>query len=338
MTDNLFREQYLDAVSCFIRDQERAGLDILTDGDCRFDTEIAGGSWVSYPAQRIGGLTGHRRTKREGGARPGDLLYEVLQARVPPVATLKVSRGPLEYAHLWETAQNVTRQPVKFGTITAEGLAAMCGNDYYNDPQELVMDLAAVLNEELMDLAQAGCPIIQMEEPWVHQIEDDGAGKMDFYVGVFNRTVQGLHDLTEVWCHTCWGSPAAQRSIEGLNELTADVLTFECARSPHWEFEAIGKGISGKKIAIGVVSHRTLQIETPEQIAHIIREALKHIPPERLILSSDCGFGRQGMSRLHAFYKMVSIVRGTNIVRRELGLPEAVCLAETPPSKLFGER
>ena len=204
------------------------------------------------------------------------------------------------------------------------------------------MDLAAVINEEVLDLAKAGCPIVQMEEPGIHQIAHHGDDrKVDFYVRAFNRSVQGLENLTEIWCHTCWGSPAAQRvygegeqtyarSLEKLNELNADAITFECAGSPEWEFGAIGKAITEKKIAIGVVSHRTLQIETPEQVAPMVREALKHIPPERLILSSDCGFGREGMSRRHAFYKMVAIVRGGNIVRRELGIPEAVCLAEDP--------
>ena len=59
----------------------------------------------------------------------------------------------------------------------------------------------------------------------------------------------------------------------------------------------------------------------------MIRAALKHIPAERLVVTSDCGMGREGMSRRHAFYKMVSLVQGTNMVRRELGLPEAPCLA-----------
>ena len=85
-----------------------------------------------------------------------------------------------------------------------------------------------------------------------------------------------------------------------------------------------------KKIALGVISHRTLQVERPEEVADLIRKALKHIEPERLILTSDCGFGRQGMSRMHAFYKMVALTRGTNIVRKELGLPEADIPATNP--------
>ncbi|NQV79637.1 MAG: hypothetical protein HQ495_03740, partial [Alphaproteobacteria bacterium] len=82
---------------------------------------------------------------------------------------------------------------------------------------------------------------------------------------------------------------------------------------------AIGKD---KKICIGVIEHRTIQVERPEAVAALIRKALKYIEPERLILSSDCGFGRQGMSRVHAFYKMIALVWGANIVRQELGLEE----------------
>ncbi len=72
-----------------------------------------------------------------------------------------------------------------------------------------------------------------------------------------------------------------------------------------------------------MIDHHTLQVEQPEQVAAQIRAALKHIPAERLMVSTDCGMGREGMSRRHAFYKAVAITLGTNIVRKELGVPEA---------------
>src|SRR4029077_20959552 len=93
------------------------------------------------------------------------------------------------------------------------------------------------------------------------------------------------------------------------------------------DLEAIGKTITDKKIAIGVIDHHVLQVETPDDVAAKIREALKHIPPERLVISTDCGMGREGMSRRHAVYKTVSLVLGTNMVRKELGYPQAPCLA-----------
>jgi 5-methyltetrahydropteroyltriglutamate--homocysteine methyltransferase len=230
---------------------------------------------------------------------------------------------------------------VKFGTATPELIGTSVGNDHYAKPQELLQDISNAMRDELVELAGAGCPIVQLEEPNIHliSIQRGGGGQfsVEFFVEVFNNTVKGLSDLTEVWCHTCWGNPAQQRlfatnqsyrdALPHLNKLDVDVIAFECCTSDGMDLEVIGRSITDKKIAIGVVDHRNLQVERPEQVADLIRRALKHIPIERLVISSDCGFGREGMSRRIAYYKMVSIVRGTNIVRRELGLPEAQCLA-----------
>jgi len=117
-------------------------------------------------------------------------------------------------------------------------------------------------------------------------------------------------------------------SVQYYDAMDADVVTFETAHAGGMDLEVYGKGISKeKKVAIGVIDHHTLQIERPDEVADLIRRALKQIPAERLILTSDCGMGREGMGRRHAFYKMVSMVQGTNIVRKELGLPEVECLA-----------
>jgi 5-methyltetrahydropteroyltriglutamate--homocysteine methyltransferase len=93
------------------------------------------------------------------------------------------------------------------------------------------------------------------------------------------------------------------------------------------DLEAIGREITDMKIAIGVIDHHSLQVESPKMVADHIRMALKHIPLERLVLSSDCGMGREGMARRHALYKMVSLVQGTNIIRKEHGIPEAPSIA-----------
>ena len=223
---------------------------------------------------------------------------------------------------------------------------------HYKDLRKSILAVSDALNAELHELADAGCPVIQMEEPQIHLLAAKGLSdavlNAKFMVEVFNNTVRGLRAKTEVWCHTCWGNPAAQRlfaktpsyapALEALNEVDADVITFETCSSGGMDLEAIGKRMRDKKVCIGVVDHHTLQVETPEQVAALIRKALEHIPAERLVLSSDCGMGREGMSRRHAFYKMVSIVQGANLVRRERGLPEARCLAaETRYSMIEGE-
>jgi 5-methyltetrahydropteroyltriglutamate--homocysteine methyltransferase len=349
-----FREQYTDAVGTYLRDQERAGLDIVTDGDARFDVDVGGMSWFQYPARRFKGLAGgdyYKIRKAYGGTTKGDIIFEVMESRVMPRCVDKISRGPLHYASLWKVAQGMTMRPVKFGTITPELIGTSIGNDHYARQEELLFDISAAMREELLELARAGCAIIQMEEPNIHLVGIQRGGGVqfsaEFFVDLFNRTVQGLRDLTEVWCHTCWGNPAQQRlfatnqsykeALPLLNRLDVDVLTFECCSNEGMDLEVIGQTVTDKKIAIGVVDHRNLQVERPEQVADLIRRALKYIPLERLVISSDCGFGREGMSRRIAFYKMVSIVRGTNIVRRELGLPVAVCLAADPKYALADE-
>ena len=344
MGDSRYREQYQDAVSSHIRDQERAGIDIVTDGDCRFDLDVGGQSWFLYPARRLEGFSGEDYPPAPGyGAGKGTIIFEAMESRVMPRCTGRIARGTLQYAEVWKVAQELTERPVKFGTITPEVLGLSVANDFYGSYRELIMDLSDAIREELIDVARAGARVIQLEEPNVHLAHlrrREGVEELDvdFFVEVFNNTVRGLRELTEVWCHSCWGNTAQQRlfahdqsygaALAALNELDADVVTFECASTGGIDLEAIGETIGkDKKVAVGVVDHRNLHVESPEQVADLLRRALEHIEPERLVVSSDCGFGREGMTRRIAFYKMVAIVRGTNIVRRELGLPEAQCRA-----------
>jgi 5-methyltetrahydropteroyltriglutamate--homocysteine methyltransferase len=348
MADRRYREQYVDAQSAFVIDQTRAGLDILVDGDARCDEGIAGRHWFAYVNERLRGMAppemGQQPLVSNRGKVPGDIMHEVIETRLPPVVASRIGAGPLEYDLVWKTTQGMTPKPVKLGGICGQLIEAMSINRHYADRRELVFDLSDALNREWRALADAGCPVIQVEEPCIHGsagISKDPVMTPEFYVEAFNREVAGLRSKTEVWCHTCWGSPAAQRTenaprsyqaaLPYLNQLDVDVLTFECKDSDGTDLEAIAHGVDkDKKIAIGVISHRTLQVERPEEVADLARRALRFIEPERLILTTDCGFGREGMSRMHAFYKMVALVRGANILRRELRLPEQPIPAADP--------
>jgi 5-methyltetrahydropteroyltriglutamate--homocysteine methyltransferase len=354
MVNSRFREQYTDALSIYLREQESAGLDICSDGDCRFDQDVGGQSWTSYPPRHMSGFEhGHPRLARAGAggiAFPrGHILHDYLEARVMPKIVGPVGRGEMHYAELWKTAQRLTRKPVKFGTVTPELVAFAVQDQHYKDMPSRIMAISDAFNEELHDLADAGCPIIQMEEPQIHLLAArgivDDVINPAFMLKVFNNTVKGLRAKTEVWCHTCWGNPSQQRmfaqvqsykpALALLNQVDADVVTFETKSSGAIDLEAIGKEITGKKIGIGVIDHHTLQVESPLEVAELVRLALKHMPAERLVLCSDCGMGREGMSRRHAFYKMVSLVQGTNIVRKELGIPPADCIAADPGYSLI---
>ncbi len=338
LTDARYREQYLDAVACILNDQVRAGLDILTDGDCRFDLDVGGRSWFFYPLERISGIEGHQDIapgwSERLDLRPGKILWEVQEAYQAPTAVGKVERGPLEYAAVWKAAQRLVDRPVKFGSISAQSLSSMLWNQAYPSDRELIMDLASIFNAELKELVAAGCGLIQVEEPQHHfraLNPKTTRAELDFFTEAFNREVEGVE--AEIWVHTCWGNPNQQSlfwerpsyeaALPHLLELNADVITFECASTGGRDLPLFEKYSTDKKIAIGVVSHTNTVVEPPEVVAKLIRKALRHIPVERLMVTSDCGFGREGISRRIAFYKCVALVEGTNLVRRELGLPEA---------------
>jgi 5-methyltetrahydropteroyltriglutamate--homocysteine methyltransferase len=344
MVNSAWREQYTDAVSCFLRDQETAGLDVVTDGDAHYDVEVGGHSWISYPVGRMGGYETEFRPAPSVTLQQkrGHILHDGGESRMNPTIVGPVTRGALQYTPMWKVAQRLTNRPVKFGTITPEFIALAARDQHYKSRRERIMAVSNALNQELHELADAGCAAIQLEEPLVHLPGPRGSGEDDigpeFMISVFNNTVKGLRAKTEIWCHSCWGNPSQQRltpkptsykdSVQYYDAMDADVVTFETAHAGGMDLEVYGKGISKeKKVAIGVIDHHTLQIERPEEVADLIRRALKHIPAERLILTSDCGMGREGMGRRHAFYKMVSMVQGANMVRKELGLPEAECLA-----------
>ena len=344
MTNSEYREQYVDAVSVYLRDQECAGLDIVTDGDCHFDEQVGGQSWTAYPIYHMSGFDHSQAQPRPHALgnlfRPGHILHDYLEARILPPLVGPVGRGNLQYTAMWKTAQRLTKKPVKFGTITAEIIAGSIEDRHYKDVRDRIMAFSGALNEELHELADAGCPVIQMEEPQIHMAANrpdrGGAVTPEFLVEVFNNTVKGLRAKTEVWAHTCWGNPSQQRmynevqtykaGLEHMPRLDADVITFESCSSGRAELDLIGRHVKDQKVAIGVIDHHTLQVERPPEVAEHIRAALKHVPAERLVIVSDCGMGREGMSRRHARYKIASIVQGVNIVRKELGLPEAECL------------
>jgi len=351
MLDVRFRERFQDALATVLSDQERAGLDILTHGDLHCDDDLAGRSWHHYPLQRWAGFSGDFLQSEETRSPwlrypPGSLLNEIYTGWRWPRVVDKVEHRPLDYPKIWRMAQSKTALPVRFGTCCSQvmGLFLDLHTPKYKDRQEVVWDMAVAMNKELLALRDAGCKCIQIEEPtlhfWANTYGRDHE-QVQFMIKAFNREVQGLEDV-ELWIHTCWGNPNMQRVIENDSYRESFQLYLEACRGDVWTIETKDRGfreielfapLKGnlkKKIAVGVVSHRTLQVERPEEVAASLRLALKHIAPEQLIVSSDCGFGRQGCNREIAFFKSTGIAQGTNLIRRELGLPETRVRAAEP--------
>src|SRR6266480_679095 len=240
-------------------------------------------------------------------------------------------RNPLEYAKLWRIAQARagSGKPIKFGTCSSQVLSIFLDShtaEYdLDDKKQLIWDMATAMNKELRQLAAGGAKVIQIEEPTIHFtacFHPEQTELLDFMVDAFNHEVEGLNDV-ELWIHTCWGNPNMQKVYTGesyansieiyLERLKGDVWTVEATENDLAEIDLF-KPYAGrlrKKVAVGVVNHRTLQAD-------------------KLILSTDCGFGRQGFNRTVAFYKTTAIAQARNIVLKELGLDERYVPAADP--------
>src|SRR5262249_47960631 len=172
-------------------------------------------------------------------------------------------------------AQRLSLRPLRFGTVAPELVAYAVQDEHYKDLPSRIMALSDAFNRELHDLADAGCPVIQIEDPQIHLLAARPVANptitLEFMLKVFNNTVKGLRAKTEVWCHTCWGNPSQQRmfsqvqsykpALEVLNRLDADVITFEMKSSNAVDLEAACRGIDDKKIAIGVLYHHPLHLQ-----------------------------------------------------------------------------
>lgn len=347
LMDVRFREQYSDALSTVIQDQERAGLDILVNGDYHHDDTLAGYHWIAYALERMKGFEGDFGEQwAEWHLTPGSLMYELAQTWRWPRAEAKIEReegNSLDFAKIWRISQARTSKPVMFGTVSAQAVAAGVTvadtSPYSDDRRALVWDMAEVINQELRELAAAGCKVIQIEEPYVHStayLHPDDTDEIDFLVDAFNREVEGLEDV-ELWVHTCWGNPNQQRAFPEASYANSIATYLERMNFDVWTVEAKsddGEILShlapfrktladnSKKIALGAISQRTMQVETPEEVADFTRRALKVIPAENLALTTDCGYSRPGVGRLVALYKSAAMTQGANIIRRELGVDE----------------
>lgn len=351
MMDVRFREKFQDALAVVISEQERAGLDIVSHGDFHCDEDFAGRSWHHYPLQRWAGLEGdylQSEATRQQFLKylPGTLLNEIYTGWRWPRVVDKIEHRPLDYAKIWRMCQARTRKPVRFGTVCSQVMSFFLDihTPKYRDIRQVIWDMAEAMNKELLALRAAGCKCIQTEEPTMHFLANSlGADHehVKFMIEAFNREMAGLDDV-EIWIHTCWGNPNMQRVMEDtsyarsmeiyLEQCRGDVWTVEMKDRQFRDIERFGpfRGALKKKVAIGAVSHRTLQADRPEDVAAEIRRALQYIPPEQLIVTSDCGFGRQGCNREIAFYKATAIAQGCNIVRKELGLPTTYVPAADP--------
>src|SRR5215467_13379295 len=292
-----------DATLLAIHDMERAGIDIITDGEMRRE------SYSNRFATALEGIDNDHPatiTNRAGRA-----------VEVPRVVGKIRRRGPVEVADMAFLRRNTTRT----AKITLPGpftMAQQAKNEFYADADELVMDLAAAVNEEVHDLVAAGADVIQLDEPWLRN-DPDAAKRIA--VKAINRALQGLKVPTIV--HLCFGyaalvpgetKPVGYSFLPQLAGTTADQISIEAAQ-PRLDLGVL-KDLAPKKVVLGVLDLNDPAAETAPTVAARIRTALKYLPPERLIPAPDCGM--KYIPRNLAFAKLKALTKGAAIVRREL--------------------
>jgi 5-methyltetrahydropteroyltriglutamate--homocysteine methyltransferase len=291
-----------DATLLAIRDQERAGLDIVTDGEMRRE---------SYSNRFATALEGVDIDN------PGTALDRSGHPNPVPRVTGKVRRKhPVEVRDVRFLRANTDRT-IKMTVPGPFTMSQQAQNDFYQDEEEMALDYAAAVNAEIKDLFAAGADIVQIDEPYM-QARPDKARK--FGLKAFNRALDGVTGTTAV--HVCFGYAAIIHvRPEGYSFLpefaNAEVAQISIETAQSGLDCAVLETLPGKDIILGVLDLSDMTVETPDKVAVRIRRALKHVPAERIVVAPDCGF--KYLPRDIAFAKMRAMVDGAGIVRRELG-------------------
>ena len=291
-------ELELKATAEVIRLQEDIGLDILVDG------EMYRGDMVAFFAGEAGGRT-IEGMKLGGLVRSyGNRYYH------KPVITGKLAwPGPMTL-EMWRYAQSLTDKPVK-GMLTGPyTMVDWAFDEHYGDRTQAVLDMAAVIHQEALELDKAGAPYIQVDEPAATTRFDE----MDLVSRGLSIVAQGLKAKTVT--HFCYGDFA--RVFQQIVNLPVDQLDIETANSEYDLLELFRGKQFDKELAIGVLDVHSHRIETVEEVVAGIRRALEVVPPQRLYIDPDCGLKTRTWDEATA--KLRVMVQGVRQVRKELGI------------------
>jgi 5-methyltetrahydropteroyltriglutamate--homocysteine methyltransferase len=234
---------------------------------------------------------------------------------VPRVVGPLRRRGPVEVRDL-RFLRASTDRAVKITVPGPFTMSQTCVDEHYGDRADLAMDLAVAVNAELRDLAAAGADVVQLDEPFLQSRVEDARR---YATAVLERALEGIGATTVI--HTCFGyaqyikdKPGQYAFLEPLAALAVDQLAIEAAQ-PHLDLSVLDH-LGGKTVVLGVIDLSSEEIESPDAVAERIRAALRHLPPERLVLAPDCGM--KYLSREAARGKLRALVDGARIVREEL--------------------
>ena len=290
-----------DATTIAIRDQERAGLDIITDGEQRRE---------SYSNRFATALEGVDIDN------PGTALDRSGHPNPVPRIVGKIRRKqPVQVRDVQFLRANTDRT-IKITVPGPFTMSQQAQNDFYKDDQEMVLDYAAAVNAEIKDLFAAGADIVQIDEPYM-QARPEKARK--YGLRGLEAALDGVKGTTAI--HICFGyaaiihvRPSGYSFLPELAESPVQQVSIETAQT-NLDCSILEK-LPGKTIILGTIDLSDIAIETPETVAARIRRALPYVPVERIVLAPDCGL--KYLPRNIAFGKMRAMVEGAEMVRQEL--------------------
>ncbi|MGE0416039.1 MAG: 5-methyltetrahydropteroyltriglutamate--homocysteine methyltransferase [Acetobacteraceae bacterium] len=290
-----------DGTILAIRDMERAGIDIVTDGEIRRE------SYSNRFALALEGID---------AATPGQVTSQTGRVTAVPRVVGRIRRvAAVETRDVDFLLANTDR-----GTkITLPGpftLTQQAKNEFYKDEEELAMDYAVAVNQELRDLKATGVDVVQLDEPWVRQSPEKAAR---FGIKAINRALEGIPGPTIV--HLCFGyaavvanKPSGYSFLPQLADTIADQISIEAAQ-PRLDLGVL-RDLAGKTIMLGVLDLGDAAVESAETVAARIRAGLKFVDATKLVPAPDCGM--KYLPRATAFGKLKALADGAAIVRREL--------------------
>ena len=323
-------EAFHDATRVVIQDQEEAGLDILSDGQMWFDDYHMGiGSFLWYWLERTHGFSSEKLPHPSRSKAKGRDIWALDEAGGVAVEG-PIERGPVRMGLIYNWACSHTTRPIKAcvgaGLVQLSTLAHFRGGPVKNR-YELSRALADVFRLEIKDLVDSGCKYIQLEDlgAWMPFL----SGEKDYawVTEIVDRTMSEIPSGVERAWHFCmgnaWGNKLEGMTAGGYREVLPHyhdakvdsyVLDFACREMA--DADLLRKLPSDKRVHVGVIDVRTLEIEHPEQVAERIRKTLTHIEAERVTLTTDCGLKQ--LPRTVAREKLKALVRGAEIVRASL--------------------
>lgn len=297
----LLQQAQDDATLLAIRDMERAGVDILSDGEMRRE---------SYSNRFATALDGMDLDN------PGVALDRTGHPNPVPRVVGPIRRlHPVEVRDVEFLRRNTDRR-IKITVPGPFTVTQQAQNDHYHDQKALALDVAAAVNEEIKSLQAAGADVVQIDEPYLQARPEQARA---YGVEVINRALEGIEGTTAL--HMCFGyaaivhnRPPAYSFLTELRDCIVKQISIETAQ-PQLDLSIL-RQFTDKTLIIGVLNLGDMEVETPEIVAGRIRSALQYVEPERLILAPDCGM--KYLPREVAFGKLCALVEGTRMVRQEL--------------------